>query len=275
MRDMMGVPHRDVAEITRDTVKDKTGKEIPNPPLPEQRIKQTRADEMKARRLTVGDLQMPFYYTVSGDKPKNGRGLYISLHGGGGAPKQVNDGQWENQKRLYRVPEGVYLAPRAPTNTWNLWHEGHIDGMFDRLIILGLLGQRFEPATAGGKDGDTIRVFAGEPGLEQPRRIFWRQFAVTRGGIQCFRFSGVWRVVFGNRGGFGQPRIDLGLALHGLGGVVQEFVAWGELGLLCVMEYASATSSRSSQSTNHAASSGLLNYLAIRVRGFICMRFER
>jgi len=42
--------------------------------------------------------------------------------------------QWENQKRLYQVKQGVYLAPRAPTNTWNLWHQGHIDGMFDRLI---------------------------------------------------------------------------------------------------------------------------------------------
>ena len=63
---------------------------------------------------------MPFYYTVSGDKPKNGRSLYISLHGGGGVPKQVNDQQWENQKRLYRVKEGVYLAPRAPTNARNL-----------------------------------------------------------------------------------------------------------------------------------------------------------
>lgn len=99
-----------------------------------QRIKQTRAEEMKARRLTARNLQMPFYYTVSGDKPKNGRSLYISLHGGGGAPKHVNDQQWENQKRLYRVKEGVYLAPRAPTNTWNMWHQGHIDGLFDRLI---------------------------------------------------------------------------------------------------------------------------------------------
>jgi len=99
-----------------------------------RRIKQTCADEMKRRRLTAGNLQMPFYYTVSGDKPKDGRSLYISLHGGGGAPKQVNDRQWENQKRLYRVAEGVYLAPRAPTNTWNLWHQAHIDGLLDRLI---------------------------------------------------------------------------------------------------------------------------------------------
>ena len=28
----------------------------------------------------------------------------------------------------------AYIAPRAPTNHWNLWDEGHIDDFFDRLI---------------------------------------------------------------------------------------------------------------------------------------------
>jgi hypothetical protein len=46
----------------------------------------------------------------------------------------VNDQQWENQKKLYTPEEGIYLAPRAPTNTWNLWHEAHIDRLFGRLI---------------------------------------------------------------------------------------------------------------------------------------------
>jgi len=99
-----------------------------------RRIKRTRAAEMKARVLTAGKLKMPFFYSITGKKPKSGRSLYISLHGGGGAPKRVNDGQWENQKRLYRVPEGVYLAPRSPTDAWNMWHKGHIDSLFDRLI---------------------------------------------------------------------------------------------------------------------------------------------
>ncbi|MFM9118192.1 MAG: dienelactone hydrolase family protein, partial [Planctomycetota bacterium] len=57
-----------------------------------------------------------------------------SMHGGGGAPKAVNDSQWENQKRLYTLKEGVYVVPRAPTDTWNLWHQDHIDPLFDRLI---------------------------------------------------------------------------------------------------------------------------------------------
>jgi hypothetical protein len=98
------------------------------------RIRKERAAEMKARKITVGKLEMPFFYKIFGEKPKDGRSLYISMHGGGGAPKRVNDQQWENQKRLYSPAEGVYLVPRAATNTWNLWHQGHIDVMFDRLI---------------------------------------------------------------------------------------------------------------------------------------------
>ncbi len=97
-------------------------------------IRTERAAEMKARVLTLGSLKMPFHYTIFGKKPKTGRSLYISLHGGGGTTQAVNDSQWNNQKRLYRPAEGVYLAPRAPTNTWNLWHQGHIDPLFDRLI---------------------------------------------------------------------------------------------------------------------------------------------
>ena len=96
--------------------------------------KKARAAEMKAKVITRGNLKMPFHYQIFGKKPKNGRSLFISMHGGGGAPKRVNDQQWENQKRLYRPKEGVYLCPRAPTNTWNLWHQGHIDPMFERII---------------------------------------------------------------------------------------------------------------------------------------------
>jgi pimeloyl-ACP methyl ester carboxylesterase len=56
------------------------------------------------------------------------------MHGGGGAPTAVNDRQWTNQISLYKLEEGIYVAPRAPTDNWNLWHEAHIDPMFDRLI---------------------------------------------------------------------------------------------------------------------------------------------
>ena len=97
-------------------------------------VRKERAGEVEGRVLKEGELAMPFAFETFGDKPRGGRSLWISLHGGGGAPAKVNDRQWENQKKLYAVPEGLYLAPRAPTNTWNLWHEPHIDRLFARLI---------------------------------------------------------------------------------------------------------------------------------------------
>ncbi len=99
-----------------------------------ERTRAERSSVLSSRVLTEGDLELPFWYLVHGEKPENGRSLYISMHGGGGAPKAVNDRQWENQKRLYTVEEGVYLAPRAATDAWNLWHQAHIDVFFDRLI---------------------------------------------------------------------------------------------------------------------------------------------
>lgn len=97
-------------------------------------LRKDRASEMEAREIMLGELRMPFWFKTFGDAPATGRSLFISMHGGGGAPKAVNDQQYENQKQLYQPAEGVYLVPRAPTNTWNLWHEGHIDTFFDQLI---------------------------------------------------------------------------------------------------------------------------------------------
>lgn len=98
------------------------------------RMRKERRAEMEANVIKIDEWSMPFTYRVFGKKPPTGRSLYISMHGGGGAPKRINDQQWENQKRLYRLDEGVYLVPRAPTDTWNLWHQSHIDQFFARLI---------------------------------------------------------------------------------------------------------------------------------------------
>ncbi len=98
-----------------------------------------------ARIVEAGGVSMKFWYAVYGDKPARGRSLYLSLHGGGGAPPAVNDQQWENQKRLYRPDEGVYLAPRAPSDTWNLWHQGHIDPLFQKLIAQLILFEEVDP----------------------------------------------------------------------------------------------------------------------------------
>lgn len=101
------------------------------------------------RTLQLKAFKMPFYYQVHGDKPTDGRSLFISLHGGGGAPASVNDQQYTNQKHLYDATmenlEGVYLAPRAPTNTWNLWHENHIDDFLNIIIQMAIIKEEVNP----------------------------------------------------------------------------------------------------------------------------------
>jgi WD40 repeat protein/poly(3-hydroxybutyrate) depolymerase len=97
-------------------------------------VRKDRADELKAGVIKDGTLAMPFTYKTFGQKPKDGWSLYVSLHGSGGVPKADNDQQWEQQKSRYTLDEGIYLTPRAPTDTHNQWYEGHIDRMLPRLI---------------------------------------------------------------------------------------------------------------------------------------------
>ncbi|MCC6409713.1 MAG: dienelactone hydrolase family protein, partial [Planctomycetes bacterium] len=97
-------------------------------------LRTERAAEVEAKVLTLGDKSLRWLERSFGDAPEGERSLWISLHGGGGAPVEVNDGQWKNQIQLYEPAEGIYVAPRAPTDTWNLWHEGHVDPLFARLI---------------------------------------------------------------------------------------------------------------------------------------------
>lgn len=93
-----------------------------------------------------GGAVMKFEYKVFGEKPATGRSLFISMHGGGNATQEINDNQWANQIDLYSPKEGVYVAPRAPTNSWMLWHEDFIDDLFDELIKTAIIMEGVDPA---------------------------------------------------------------------------------------------------------------------------------
>lgn len=98
------------------------------------RLASERRDEFEKYAVTQDGKTLRWLDRVFGDAPETGHSLWISLHGGGGAPAEVNDQQWQNQIKLYQPAEGIYVAPRGPTDSWNLWHEGHIDPLFQRLI---------------------------------------------------------------------------------------------------------------------------------------------
>jgi dienelactone hydrolase len=148
-------------------------------------------------------LEMKFNYRILGEKPADGRSLYISLHGGGNTSPAANDQQWKNQINLYTPKEGVYLAPRAPTNTWNLWHEDHIDDMFAKLIKAAVRNEGVNPnkiyilGYSAGGDGTFqlaprmadywagAAMMAGHPGDASALNLRNLPFAIYMGGADA------------------------------------------------------------------------------------------
>lgn len=98
------------------------------------------ASVLKNKRLTVNGNTMPLFWSYDqSTKPEDGRALFISLHGGGGAPPEVNDGQWRNQQHLYQPnSEDVYLCPRAAFNTWDLHFRVEADPFYREIIHMAV-----------------------------------------------------------------------------------------------------------------------------------------
>ncbi len=163
-------------------------------------VRRERLQEHQAKALKIGDRTMPLAWTTYGEAPASGHSLVISMHGGGGAPKRVNDSQWENQKRLYKLEEGIYVAPRAPTDTWNLWHEAHIDEFFTRLIENMIVFEGVDPnrvyitGYSAGGDGTfqlgprmadhfaAAAMMAGHPNETKPDGLRNLPFTLHMGG---------------------------------------------------------------------------------------------
>ncbi|TJZ61280.1 alpha/beta hydrolase [Sphingobacterium olei] len=150
--------------------------------------------------IKFGKYTMPIAYRTFGEKPADGRSLYISLHGGGNAPPAVNNQQWENQRTLYPISEGLVIVPRAPTDTWNLWHEDHIDNLLDSLICYGVILEDVNPnkvyilGYSAGGDGvfqlgprmadrwAAASMMAGHPGDANALNLRNLPFAIYMGG---------------------------------------------------------------------------------------------
>lgn len=98
---------------------------------------ETGATETSYRTISVNGHSMRYYMATRGSSPPGGRSLFISMHGGGNAPARTNDQQWLNQIRLvsgYNPQDALWVAPRAPSNDWNMWFTPEVDELFERLI---------------------------------------------------------------------------------------------------------------------------------------------
>ena len=93
---------------------------------------------LDAGQVRSGQYLSPFTVKKVGDPPANGRALFIAMHGGGGAPQEVNDSQWKVMQRYYKDhPEAggyIYVALRAPNNTWNGFYDDYVYPLIANLI---------------------------------------------------------------------------------------------------------------------------------------------
>jgi len=94
----------------------------------------SRNAEMKARSIKINNREIKFELKFFGDRSENGWELYFNLHGGGQTTKDENDRNWNRHKVLYELKNGILFTPRSPTNTWNMWHQSHVDTFFNRII---------------------------------------------------------------------------------------------------------------------------------------------
>jgi len=178
----------------------------------EKRLKAELQPEWDAKTIRVGKASMKFDFREFGSAPPSGRSLYISMHGGGSTTKEINDGQWKNQIRLYQPSEGLYLAPRAPTDAWNMWHLSDIDALFDRLIAAAVVCAGVDPnrvylmGYSAGGDGvyqlaprmadrfAAAAMMAGHPNDARPDGLRNLPFAIHMGANDsAFNRNGVAR----------------------------------------------------------------------------------
>jgi dienelactone hydrolase len=105
-----------------------------------------------------------FSMKVVGARPDHGYPVYIGLHGGGGAPAEVNDAQWEQMQQYYlkSIDTGIYVAPRGPSNNWNLHFDDDAQAFYNHLLA--------DLRCMAGADPDRIYILgysAGGDGVYQ------------------------------------------------------------------------------------------------------------
>jgi poly(3-hydroxybutyrate) depolymerase len=112
------------------------------------RMAEMGATESRAASLQVDGHTLRYYMAVRGTAPPSGRSLFISMHGGGNAGASTNDQQWNNQITLvdgYKPQNAIWIAPRAPSNEWNMWFTPDIEPLFERLITNLIVFEGIDP----------------------------------------------------------------------------------------------------------------------------------
>ncbi len=104
------------------------------------------AAELAAQKIVVGEHSLKWMEKTFGDAPDGLHSLWITLHGGGQGTEAENDANWKGYFGRYEFPPGsINVAPRAPANTWDMWHVPWTDELLDRLIADMILQRGVDP----------------------------------------------------------------------------------------------------------------------------------
>lgn len=107
-----------------------------------------RAD-LQGNLVRTSDRSSPFVVREVGEMPASGWPLVIAMHGGGGAPQELNDSQWRHMQIYYKDHPEVsgyrYLALRAPNNSWNGFYDDAIADLIRRLVLAQVLYEGVDP----------------------------------------------------------------------------------------------------------------------------------
>lgn len=101
-------------------------------------IHDTLRRDFESGTVRFGTHVSPYTVKAVGTRPPNGWALFIAMHGGGGTTQEFNDRQWRHMQIYYRDhPEAggyIYVALRAPDNTWNGFYTGYAYPLIQNLL---------------------------------------------------------------------------------------------------------------------------------------------
>lgn len=105
-------------------------------------------EDMTYYEITHEGKTMKFFMEEKGECDENGlTPLYITLHGGGGAEPEENNDQWMDMFEYYKdaVDNGIYIACRGITDTWDLHFQEDSYMLYDRLIEAMIVNYNVDP----------------------------------------------------------------------------------------------------------------------------------
>jgi pimeloyl-ACP methyl ester carboxylesterase len=101
-------------------------------------IHEAMRKDFEAKQVSFGQYRSAYTVKMVGERPTTGWAMFIAMHGGGNAPKQLNDSQWQVMQRYYHDhPETggyLYIALRAPNDTWNGFYDVYVYPLIANLI---------------------------------------------------------------------------------------------------------------------------------------------